>query len=200
MKVLLTGFEPFKKEKVNPSWEVLKAISEEDIGVSIVVKQLPVVFDEAKRKAVEFFDQVQPDVVLHLGEAGGRTHISVERIAINCDDASSKDNKGKKRNERRIESDGEDGLFTTVPVKKIVEALKRNGIPAVVSNSAGTYLCNHVLYAVLHHVKKNGLTVKVGFIHLPYLPQQTIDKPGKASMSLDVMVEAVKIAVRECEE
>ncbi|KYK34889.1 MAG: pyroglutamyl-peptidase I [Theionarchaea archaeon] len=197
MKVLVTGFEPFKKEKVNPSWEVCKALSQEE-DVQVVTRQLPVVFDEAKKKAVEYVDQVNPDVVLHLGEAGGRTHISVERIAINCDDASSKDNKGQKRDNRKIEPDGEDGLFTTIPVKKIVKALKEASIPAVVSNSAGTYLCNHVLYATLHHVKQNNLPTKVGFIHLPYLPQQTVDKPGKASMSLDVMVEAVNITIKEC--
>lgn len=193
--MLVTGFEPFKKEKVNPSWEVCKKLS----GETIEVRQLPVVFGEARTKAVEFFDEVTPDVVLHLGEAGGRTHISVERIAVNCDDASIKDNKGQKRDDQLIESAGEDGLFTSIPVKKIVHSLKKAGIPAVVSNSAGTYLCNHVLYGMLHHVKRKNLPVKVGFIHLPYLPEQTVNKPGKASMSLDLMVEAVKIAIKGCE-
>ena len=211
MKVLVTGFEPFKKEKVNPSWEVCRRLSDqseekdggeeregkEDGKVKIEVRQLPVAFDEARKKALEFFNQVNPDIVLHLGEAGGRTHISVERIAVNCDDASIKDNKGQKRDDQPIEPDGEDGLFTTIPVKRIVKALKKAGIPAVVSNSAGTYLCNHVLYGTLHHTKDNR-QVKVGFIHLPYLPEQTIDKPQKASMSLDLMVKAVKIAVKEC--
>ena len=208
MKVLITGFEPFKKEKVNPSWEVCRRLSDqdkdkgregkrEDEKVKIEARQLPVAFDEARKKALEFFNQVNPDIVLHLGEAGGRTHISVERIAVNCDEASIKDNKGQKRDGQPIEPDGEDGLFTTIPVKRIVKALKKAGIPAVVSNSAGTYLCNHVLYGTLHHTKDNH-QVKVGFIHLPYLPEQTIDKPQKASMSLDLMVKAVKIAVKEC--
>lgn len=194
MKVLVTGFEPFKKEKVNPSWEVCKQLSAD----SIEVRQLPVAFDEAAEKAIAFFEEVHPQLLLLLGEAGGRTHISVERIAINCDDASIKDNKGQKRDNQAIESTGEDGLFTTIPVKKAVQSLKKEGIPAVISNSAGTYLCNHVLYQMLYHVKKKNTSAKVGFIHLPYLPEQTVDKPQKASMSLDLMVEAVKVVIQVC--
>lgn len=196
MKVLVTGFEPFRKEDVNPSWEVCKALPETVNGACIVAKKLPVAFDEARKQALEFCDTLEPDVILHLGEAGGRTHISVERIAVNCDDAKEKDNRGQKKEDEIIESHGEDGYFVTIPVKGIVGALKKAGIPAVVSNSAGTYLCNHVLYSTLHHAKKNSLFLKAGFIHLPYLPRQTVGKPGKASMSLDIMVEAVKIAIR----
>ncbi len=197
--MLVTGFEPFKKEKVNPSWEVCRKLSEAEIeGTAITVRKLPVIFDEARKKAVEYCDEVNPDVILHLGEAGGRTHISLERIAINCDDAQIKDNKGQKRDGKIIEQQGGDGYFTTIPAKEIVKALKKAGIPAVVSNSAGTYLCNHVFYGMLHHVKRENLPIKVGFIHLPYLPQQTVDKPGKASMSLDVMMEAVKVAIEKC--
>ncbi len=200
MNILLTGFEPFKKEKVNPSWEVCKALSEKGLeGVALTVKKLPVVFDEAKMKAIEYCSQIAPDVILHLGEAGGRTHIALERIAINCDSASVKDNKGQERDNQVIEPEGNDGYFTTIPVTRILEALKEAGIPAVISNSAGTYLCNHVLYGTLHHTRKKNLPSKVGFIHLPYLPQQTVDKPQKASMSLDLMVKAVGIAIRKCE-
>ena len=211
MNVLITGFEPFRKEKVNPSWEVCKRLLEEGVenktrakrnsekeSIFIEVRQLPVVFDEASKKALEYFTEIEPGIVLHLGEAGGRTHITVERIAVNCDDASIEDNKGQKRDDQIIELEGDDGLFTTIPVKKIVKAIKKAGIPAAVSNSAGTYLCNHVLYRTLNHVRTGSLPVKVGFIHLPYLPQQAVDKPDKASMSLDLMVEAVKIALREC--
>ncbi len=199
MKILITGFEPFKNEKVNPSWEVCKILAKKS-EMSVEMRQLPVVYDEAAERALTVFDEIQPDVVLHLGEAGGRTHISVERIAVNCDDASIGDSKGQKRVGIPIEKEGADGLFTTIPVKKIVTALKEAGIPAIISNSAGTYLCNHVLYRTLNHVKENNLRVQVGFIHLPYLPQQTVDKPDKASMSLDLMVEAVRIALQACDE
>jgi pyroglutamyl-peptidase len=194
VRVLVTGFEPFKKETVNPSWEVCKQVSSE----SVEVRQLPVAYDEAAEKARTLFEEVNPQVVLLLGEAGGRTHISVERIAVNCDDAPIKDNKGQKRDGQAIDPTGEDGLFTTIPVKKVVHSLKKEGIPAVISNSAGTYLCNHVLYEMLRYAKKKNTSAKVGFIHLPYLPEQTVDKPQKASMSLDLMVKAVKIAIQVC--
>ncbi len=198
MKVLLTGFEPFKKEKVNPSWEVCKKMREQKIeGVDITVEQLPVIYDEARKKAIDLCDKIRPDLVIHLGEAGGRTHISMERIGINCDEAEIRDNKKQKREGQPIEPEGKDGYFVTIPVKKVVEALKKADIPAVISNSAGTYLCNHVLYGTLHYVKERNLPAKVGFIHLPYLPQQAVDKPGKASMSLDLMVEAITICIKE---
>ncbi|MBU7018098.1 MAG: pyroglutamyl-peptidase I [Theionarchaea archaeon] len=199
MKILITGFEPFKNEKINPSWEVCRNLIEKEEKF-IEVRQLPVIYDEAAERALTIFDDIHPDVVLHLGEAGGRTHISVERIAVNCDDASIGDSRGQKRDGIPIKKEGADGLFTTIPVKKIVTALKEAGIPATISNSAGTYLCNHVLYRTLSHVKENNLHVQVGFIHLPYLPQQTVDKPDKASMSLDLMVEAVEIALQACDE
>jgi pyroglutamyl-peptidase len=199
VKVLVTGFEPFNKEEVNPSWEVCKNLSEKINSHTVVVKQLPVVYDEAKEKVVHYCAKIHPDVVLLLGEAGGRTHISVERIAVNCDSAQIKDNKGQSRDNQPIEPDGHDGYFATIPVTAVVNALKKANIPAVVSNSAGTYLCNHVLYSVLHYVKKEGLTTKAGFIHVPYLPEQVVHKPGKASMSLELMVNAVHIAVTVCE-
>lgn len=198
MKVVVTGFEPFRKEKVNPSWEVCKRLAErERDNVTVTVEKLPVVYDEARRKAVELLS-IHPDVVLHLGEAGGRTHISVERVAINCDEADIKDNKGTKRDGERIETRGEDGLFATIPIKEIVKALKKARIPAVISDSAGTFLCNHVFYGTLEHVRREGLPTRAGFIHLPYLPEQAVSKPGKASMGLDLMVEAVEIAIKTC--
>ncbi|MGD2246944.1 MAG: pyroglutamyl-peptidase I [Candidatus Methanofastidiosia archaeon] len=197
MTVLVTGFEPFKKEKVNPSWEVCKRLSEMDMP-DIRVCQLPVVFDEAKTIVLDSFQKVTPDVVIHLGEAGGRTHITVERIAINCDSAPIEDNKGQKRENLYIEPEGHDGYFASIPVVDIVNALKKAHIPAAISNSAGTYLCNHVLYGTLHYVKIHNLSTKAGFIHVPYLPQQTVDKPGKASMCLDTMVQGILIAIDVC--
>lgn len=197
MTVLVTGFEPFHKEKVNPSWEVCKNLSEMELP-DVVVYQLPVVFDEAKTLVYNHIQKTAPDVVLHLGEAGGRTHITVERIAINCDSASIEDNKGQKRENQCIETEGADGYFVTIPVVDIVNALKKAHIPAAISNSAGTYLCNHVLYGTLHYMNIHNLRTKAGFIHLPYLPQQTVDKPGKASMCLDMMVKGICIAINEC--
>ncbi|MBU7015706.1 MAG: pyroglutamyl-peptidase I [Theionarchaea archaeon] len=198
MGVLLTGFEPFKGEAVNPSWETCKAVLELKLDIDIVARQLPVVFDEARKQAIAFCREVKPDIILHMGEAGGYTHVAVERIAINCDDAKVKDNKGILRGNQIIEPEGQDGYFASIPVVRIVDALKRAGIPAVISNSAGTYLCNHVLYGTLHYIKRHALPVQAGFMHLPYLPQQAADKPGKASMSLDLMVKSLTIALEEC--
>ncbi|MBU6996450.1 MAG: pyroglutamyl-peptidase I [Theionarchaea archaeon] len=198
MRVLLTGFEPFRGETINPSWETCKALQDLKLDIDIVVKQLPVAFDEAREKAIAYCEEVDPDVILHLGEAGGYTHVAVERIAINCDDAKVKDNKGAIRENRVIEREGQDGYFATIPVVRIFDAMKKAGIPAVISNSAGTYLCNHVLYGTLHHIRTHALPIQAGFIHVPYLPQQAVDKPGKASMSLDLMVDALTVALKEC--
>ncbi|MBU7033031.1 MAG: pyroglutamyl-peptidase I [Theionarchaea archaeon] len=199
MRVLITGFDPFRDEQVNPSWEICKMLQEESMeGVDIKVRRLPVVFKRAREEAIRQFEELNPDLVLHLGEAGGRTHISVERVAINCDDAGTPDNDGQTRDAEPIQEKGEDGLFATVPVKKIVKALKKSGIPAVISNSAGTYVCNHVFYGMLHHIKQKRASTWVGFIHLPYLPEQTLDKPQKASMDAALMVKAVKVAIITC--
>lgn len=199
MRVLITGFDPFRDEQVNPSWEICKMLQEESMeGVDITVRKLPVVFKRAREEAIRQFEELNPDLVLHLGEAGGRTHISVERVAINCDDAGTPDNDGQTRDAEPIQEKGEDGLFATVPVKKIVNALKKSGIPAVISNSAGTYVCNHVFYGMLHHIKQKRSRTRVGFIHLPYLPEQTLDKPQKASMDVALMVKAVKVAIITC--
>lgn len=196
--ILLTGFEPFRGETINPSWETCKAVLSLNLNMDIVASQLPVVFDEAREKAIASCEEVEPDIVLHLGEAGGYTHVAVERIAINCDHAKVKDNKGIVRDNQAIEPGGQDGYFSTIPVARIVDAITEAGIPAVISNSAGTYLCNHVLYGTLHYIKRNNLPIRAGFMHLPYLPQQAVDKPGKASMSLNLMVKAVTVALEEC--
>lgn len=199
MKVLLTGFQPFRNESLNPSWEVCKQMEREGLeGCDLVIRDLPVVFGEARERAIQYFGEFLPDLIFHLGEAGGRTHISVERIAINCDDARIPDNAGQKKEAQRLIATGPDGLFATVPVENITEALQKATIPAVVSNSAGTYVCNHVFYGMLHHIWTQKAATRVGFIHLPYLPEQTIDKPQKASMDIHLMVKAVKIAITTC--
>jgi pyroglutamyl-peptidase len=196
---MITGFEPFRNESVNPSGEVCKMVQQESIeGCEVVTRILPVVFDEARERAIRYVEETLPDLIFHLGEAGGRTHISVERIAINCDDAGSPDNAGQEKNSVPIVNGGPDGLFSTVPVKKIVDALQKAHIPAVVSNSAGTYVCNHVFYGMLHHIQEKKAVSRVGFMHLPYLPQQTVDKNQKASMDLHLMVKAVSIAIQTC--
>ena len=146
---------------------------------------------------LETIEQEKPDYVLSIGQAGGRAEITPERIAINIDDAGIPDNEGNQPVDRTIYPDGENAYFSTLPVKAIVEAIKREGIPASISNSAGTYVCNHLMYSVLYSIKKNALPIKAGFIHVPYIPEQTVNKKDKASLSLEEIVRGLEAALRE---
>lgn len=143
-------------------------------------------------------DIERPDVVISIGQAGGRKAITVERVAINVDDALIEDNEGNKPIDEVIREDGENAYFTTLPIKKICQEIKLKNIEAAVSNSAGTFVCNHVMYSVLYKVMKdnNMKNVKAGFIHVPYLPEQAKNKDNMPSMELDDMVRAIKVAIK----
>ena len=131
-----------------------------------------------------------------IGQAGGRAQVTPERVAINISDASIDDNEGNRPSDEPIESGAPTAYFSSLPIKKIVEKLKDEGIPAAVSNSAGTFVCNHLMYGVLNHIEKNGLETVAGFIHIPYLPEQVENKENMPSLPLDVSVKAVEIAVK----
>lgn len=196
MKILVTSFEPFGNENINPSYEVLKNISDH-IAISEIIKmQVPTVFHLSINKVVEKIQSINPDVILSLGQAGKRYEISVERIAINIDDARIPDTIGQKPVDAIIDPEGDTAYFATIPVKKIVEEIKKEKIPASVSNTAGTYVCNHLMYGVLNYIHKNRLQIKAGFIHVPYLPEQVLDKPYTPFMSLDDMSKAISIALK----
>ena len=195
MKILVTGFEPFGGEQRNPSAEVVECLPGKMSDVEILKLILPVVRGKAFtaiRNAVEKFC---PDVILSIGQAGGRTGISVERVAVNLDDYRIPDNEGNRPVDEPIAPNGPDGYFCTVPVKKMVSAIQAAGIPAQQSLSAGTFVCNHVMYATLHFLTEKHPSLKFGFIHIPYLPEQVADKPGVPSMSLEIAVKAVKAAL-----
>ncbi|HEU4778041.1 MAG TPA: pyroglutamyl-peptidase I [Telluria sp.] len=192
--VLLTGFEPFNKETVNPAWEAVRALD----GVSgdgYVVRavQLPCVFGEAIRAIGEAIVQYDPALVIAVGQAGGRVDMSVERVAINVDDAPIMDNAQRQLVDEPVVAGGPAAYFSTLPIKAIVGALRADGIPASVSQTAGTFVCNHVFYGLMHRTA--GTRVKAGFIHIPYLPEQAARHPGTASMALADMVRGLKIAV-----
>lgn len=200
--VLLTGFEPFNQESINPAWEAVRALegwSEE--GFEVEVRQLPCVFGEANdvlRLAVE---ALNPSIVIAVGQAGGRCDLSVERIAINIDDAPIQDNRRQQLVDQPIEADGPAAYFATLPIKAIVRELREAGLPASVSQTAGTFVCNHVFYGLMHlaaaRLAEGGhAPLRAGFIHIPYLPQQAAAHPGAASMALPSMVEGLRIAVR----
>ena len=185
-KVLLTGFEPFGKATLNPSGEIVKQIS----GDNIVTAILPVAYTQSAERLLALIAEHKPDVVICLGQAEGRTHISLEQIAINLDDARLADNEGVIRNDVPIIAGGPVAYESTLPIKDIVKAINDAGVPAAVSLSAGAFLCNHVFYVAQDHFK--GTKVRSGFVHVPLMDEQAGEFPGLPTMPLDQMVKAVR--------
>ena len=185
-KVLLTGFEPFGKASLNPSGEIVKQIS----GENIVTAILPVVYAQSAERLLSLIEQHNPDVVISLGQAEGRTQISPERIAINLDDARLADNEGVVRSDVPIIVGGPVAYESTLPIKEFVEAMKAEGIPAAVSLSAGAFLCNHIFY--IAQDKFAGTQIRSGFVHVPLMDEQAAEFPGLPTMPLDQMVKAVR--------
>jgi pyroglutamyl-peptidase len=185
-KVLLTGFEPFGKATLNPSGEIVKQIS----GDNIVTAILPVAYTQSAERLLALIAEHKPDVVICLGQAEGRTQISPERIAINLDDARLADNEGVIRNDVPIVVGGPVAYESTLPIKEFVKAINDAGVPAVVSLSAGAFLCNHVFYVAQDYFK--GTEVRSGFVHVPLMDEQAGEFPGLPTMPLDQMVKAVR--------
>jgi pyroglutamyl-peptidase len=184
--VLLTGFEPFGTATSNPSGEIVKQIS----GDNIVTAILPVAYAQSAERLLALIAEHKPDVVICLGQAEGRTHISPERIAINLDDARLADNEGVIRNDVPIVAGGPVAYESTLPIKEIVKAINDAGVPAAVSLSAGAFLCNHVFYVAQDYFK--GTRVRSGFVHVPLMDEQAGEFPGLPTMPLDQMVKAVR--------
>jgi pyroglutamyl-peptidase len=184
--ILLTGFEPFGTATSNPSGEIVKQIS----GENIVTAILPVAYAQSAEQLLSLIEQHNPDVVICLGQAEGRTHITPEKVAINLDDARLADNEGVLRSDVKILEDGPDAYFSTLPVKDMVDAMKAQGIPAALSLSAGAFLCNHVFYVAQN--KFVGTAVRSGFVHVPLMDSQGPEFPGLPTMPLDQMVTAVR--------
>lgn len=197
MKVLVTGFEPFGGEKINPSYEVVKQLDDKISDADIIKLQVPVVFYKSVNTVIKKIHEEAPDIILMIGQAGGRYNISVERIAININDARIEDNEGNRPVDEAIDKDGLPAYFSSIPVRKIVERMIENNIPAAISNSAGTYVCNHLLYGILDYIWKNKLDTRAGFIHVPYMPEQILNRSNTPSMSADIMVKAIDLAIRE---
>ena len=185
-KVLLTGFEPFGTATSNPSGEIVKQIT----GDNIVTAILPVTYAQSAERLLALIEQHNPDVVICLGQAEGRTQITPEKVAINLDDARLPDNAGVKRSDVKILDDGPDAYFTTLPIKEMVETAKAAGVAASVSLSAGAFLCNHVFYVAQN--KFAGSNVRSGFVHVPLMDSQAPEFPGLPTMPLDQMVKAVR--------
>lgn len=198
MKLLLTGFDPFGGEQTNPALEAVMRVRDQIGTIRVIKREVPTVFEKSVETVTEMIKEEEPDLVICVGQAGGRCDMTVERVAINYMDARIPDNEGKQPEDQPIVKDGEAAYFSTLPIKKMVAAMKDAGIPASVSNSAGTYVCNQLLYGVLHLIQKEELPIKAGFIHVPYLPEQVAKKETSyASMSLNDIIKALEVSI-EC--
>lgn len=195
MKILVTGFDPFGGEPTNPAIESVKRIDDNIEGAEIIKLEIPTVFHKAADVVEAKIKEINPDVVLSVGQAGGRYGITVERVAINEDDARIEDNEGNQPIDVVIREDGAPAYFSTLPIKAMVEEIKKENIPASVSNTAGTFVCNHIMYQDLYLAEKYG-NIKAGFIHVPFLTEQVVDKKDTASMSLDDIVKGLNAAIR----
>lgn len=188
-KLLITGFDPFDGAAINPSWEAVKLLPERIGEYELHKIQIPTVFGLAAQTVLDKAAEIYPDVIISVGQAGGRAAVTPERIGINVRDARISDNAGISPKEESIVPGGPDGLFATVPVKAMVTAITDAGLPAAVSNTAGTFVCNDVLYTLLHHYQNTG--VRCGFIHVPYLPEQ-----GQPNLTLEQTVHALTAAIQ----
>jgi pyroglutamyl-peptidase len=193
--ILLTGFEPFGGEAVNPSWLIARALDGETIaGAPVIAVLLPTEFRASLRVLRAALRRHAPQRALALGQAGGRAGLSMERVAINVDDARIPDNASAQPIDMPVVRGGPAAYFSTLPVKAIVAALRARGVPAAVSQTAGTFVCNHVFYGLQHALA--GTRVRSGFMHVPYLPEQAGAWPGAPSLPLATMVDGVREALR----
>jgi pyroglutamyl-peptidase len=191
--VLLTGFEPFGGETVNPSQEIARQLNGTVVcGHRVVGVLLPCVFGAALTELRRQLRAADPVLVVCVGQAGGRAEVTPERVAINVDDARIPDNAGRQPVDRPVVGGGPAAYWSTLPIKAVVQALRRRGIPAAVSQTAGTFVCNHVFYGLMHELRRRR-AVRGGFIHVPFLPEQA--KAGQPSLPFETMVDAVTVAL-----
>ena len=227
-KLLLTAFTPFDGERINPALEAVKLVKDKIGNLEIVKLEVPTVFGKSIETVREAIEREKPDFVLSIGQAGGRAEITPERVAINLDDARIPDNEGNQPIDEPIFPDGENAYFSTLPVKAMVEAIRKEGLPSSLSNSAGTYVCNHLMYGVLYFIhneycshsmqylrdnnaqynsssllfseEERSSVVKAGFIHVPYIPEQVKDKKEMPALPLSDIVRGLEAAIRAVEE
>lgn len=194
--VLLTGFQPFGGEQVNPSWQAVSALHGARIaGHRVVARELPVAFGTSLKVLRAALKETQPSLVICVGQAGGRAQLSLERVAINVDDARIPDNAGQQPIDVPVVADGPAAYFSTLPIKAMREALRGAGFPVEVSQTAGTYVCNHVFYGLLHALRRQRV-VRAGFIHIPYSPAQASMHAGASSVAVETVTEALRLAVQ----
>jgi pyroglutamyl-peptidase len=201
MKILISGFEPFGGSTVNPTEKLVRAIAEETFtGVALKTVLLPVYFDDCVDLLLQEIEEFRPDAVISCGLAGGRTGITPERIAVNlkdiAPDAPYPDNKGARPEDMSINPDGPDGLFTKLPIRRMVSCLKEAGIPASISYTAGTFICNNTMYGVLDYIRKNDLSMIAGFVHFPASEEMAEEHPAWTTLPQEIMLQGLRTIIQ----
>lgn len=194
-KILVTGFDPFGGENINPALEVIKLLPKKIGNNEIRVLEIPTVRKKSVEKIKKEIENYNPDYILSIGQAGGRADISIERVAINIDDYRIPDNEGNQPVDEKIFENGMNAYFSNLPIKAILNELRKAGIPSSISNTAGTFVCNHVFYGVRHLIETEFKDKKSGFIHIPYLPEQVIEKKDVPSMGIETLLKGITIAI-----
>lgn len=195
MKILVTGFDPFGGEKINPAIEAVKKLPDKIANAKIIKLEIPTSYKRSEEVIRYALQNEKPDYVLNVGQAGGRACLTPERIAINLDDSGVPDNDHDVRIDKKIEAKGATAYFTQLPIKKEVAAIRKAGIPAMISDSAGTFVCNHLFYEVQYLRTTKYPKLKAGFIHIPFLPEQVSRRPRVPSMSLTDIIKGLTAAI-----
>ena len=196
MKILVTGFDPFGGEAINPAFEAVKLLPNTIAGAEVVKIEIPTVYGKSGKAVEEGIKQYKPDAVLCVGQAGGRSTMTVEKVAINLAEARIKDNEGNQPIDEPLQIDGERAYFATIPVKAMVNNIRKHGIPANISYTAGTFVCNDVMYNLLYMLDKKYPEIKGGFVHVPFALEQVVSRAeGTASMSIEIIAKALEYAI-----
>ena len=196
MKVLITGFDKFGGESINPSSLCVNSLLDVIDNIEIKKITLPTIFKDSSQVLEENIKSFSPNIVICVGQAGGRSKITPERIAINIDDARIPDNIGNSPIDEAIRKDGENAYFSSLPIKTIVDELNKNNIPSAISNTAGTFVCNHIMYEALYLTSKKYLNIKAGFIHIPYIEEQIKNKPNMPYMKKEYIITALELIIK----
>ena len=196
MKLLLTAFDPFGGEPINPALEAVKLVADKVGDVNIVKLEVPTVFGKSIVTVIAAIEKEKPDAVLCIGQAGGRYDLTPERVAINLDDASIEDNEGNQPIDTAIFEDGAPAYFSTLPIKAMVAKIQEAGVPASISNTAGTFVCNHLMYGVLYTLAKKYPDVRGGFMHVPFVTSQVVKRSAPApSLAVEQIVKGIEAAI-----
>ena len=194
--ILITGFAPFGGESVNPSWQAASRLADWAVaGRVVAARELPCAFGAAITALEEAIVDLRPEAVIAVGQAGGRADFSVERVAVNLDDAEKPDNDGRQPKDAPVVAGGPAAYFSSLPVRAIVEALRGTGLPASISHTAGGFVCNHLFYGACHLRETRFPAMKTGFIHVPYALEQGARHPGAPTMAIETIVVGLKIAI-----